>query len=176
MLSNEIWTANCLTNIGKFMKRRNLSFTEILNENTLVFFDHIEEKSYILILMSHEKIGVEILKSYIEKAMNKEIKNYIVIYQKNITSTCLKILNNFFEYNIELFCLDEFKFDITKVKYYTKHKKISEKEKKELNAIYQEKLPVILLSDPIVRYFGYKKNDILIIYRDNNEITYRMVR
>ena len=38
MLSNEIWTANCLTNIGKFMKRRNLSFTEILNENTLVFF------------------------------------------------------------------------------------------------------------------------------------------
>ena len=66
MLLNEIWTSNCLTNIGKFMKRRNLTFTETLNENTLLFFDPMKEKSYILILMSHEKIGVEILKNYIE--------------------------------------------------------------------------------------------------------------
>ena len=177
VLSTEIWTPNCLKNIGKFMKRRHLSFTQTLNENhSFLFFDHIDQTSYILILMAHDKIGVELLKKYIEQCMNKQINHYIVIYQNSITSTCLKILNNFFEYNIELFPLDQFKFDITRVKYYTKHEKVSDNEKKTLKKIYQGNLPVILSSDPIVRYFGYKKDDILLIYRENNELSYRIVK
>ena len=159
------------------MKRRNLSFTETLSENTsFLFFDILRQKSYVLILMWHDKVGVEILKKYIEKCMNKQINNYIVIYQNSITSTCLKILNNFFEYNIELFPLDQFKFDITKVNYYTKHEKVSDDEKEKLQKIYKGKLPIILLTDPIVRYFGYKRDDILLIHRENNELSYRIVK
>jgi len=178
VLATDIWTPNCLKNIGKFMKRRNLSFTEtLIDSHSFLFFDHIEQQSYILILMAHDKVGVEVLKKYIEHCMNKQINHYIVIYQKSITSTCLKILNNFFEYNIELFPLDQFKFDITRIKYYTKHEKVSDNEKKRLKKIYQgSNLPVILASDPIVRYFGFKKDDILLIHRENNELYYRIVK
>ncbi len=39
-----------------------------------------------------------------------------------------------------------------------------------------DKLPIILHSDPIVRYYNFRAGDILAINRADNTISYRIVR
>ena len=50
--------------------------------------------------------------------------NPISIYQNNITTNCLKVIEHLFQYSIELFSLNEFQYDITKLYYYVPHEKI----------------------------------------------------
>ena len=73
--------------------------------------------------------------------------------------------------------LNEFQYDIKKLYYYVPHTKINDKELlKTIKDKYKNKLPILLRSDPISRYFGFKRNDIIQIDRNENEICFRQIR
>ena len=81
-----------------------------------------------------------------------------------------------FQFHVELFSLNEFQYDITKLYYYVPHEKVTnEKKIREIREIYKNSLPSILRTDPISRYFGFKRGDIIKIIRSPSEICYRMV-
>lgn len=173
---DSIWE-KCCPNISLQMKRRSLLFTEALNDDSLLFIDKETQKPLILVFIKQEKVGVDVLKHYVTKSMISSVKNYIFIYENHITTSAIKIIDNFYDNNIEYFPLSEYLYDITSSRYYLRHEKIIDMtEKLEIQNTFRNKLPVILVSDPIVRYFGFKRNDILKIYRKNNEICYREVK
>ena len=94
-----------------------------------------------------------------------------------MTSNCLKVIDNIFQFQIECFRVNEFQYDITSLYYYVPHEKIvNENLLQEIRKKYGAHLPILLKSDPIVRYFGFKRNDIIKVIRSENEIVYRQVR
>lgn len=172
----DLWT-RCLPNISLQMKRRSYLFTEKLNDDTLLFIDKETQSPIILIFIQQEKVGVDVLKHYITKCMNSNVKHYILIYQSHMTTMSIKIINNFFDTCIEYYPLKNYLYDVTKSRYYIHHEKINnEQEKNEIKSTFGSKLPIILSSDPIVKYYGFKKKDVLRIHRKDNEIFYREVK
>lgn len=174
--NNKIWKL-ALPNISKMMQRRNLSFQQKINDFSLLFFDNENNKPYILICIFMKKVGVDNLKKHLKQSCTENVKNYIIIYEKQMTSTCQKIIKDLFQYNIELFTSNEFCYDITELFYYLPHQKIIDKTiLLDLQQRYDNKFPLINENDPVCRYFGFKKNDLIRITRSPEEISYRLVK
>ena len=106
---------------------------------------------------------------------DNNIKHCVIIYSNKITPSAKKIID-ISEFEIETFTKDEMSINITEHKYYFPHIKINDQEKQQLINKYGKHLPIILKSDPVVRYLNFKKGDILKIIRKNNYIHYRIVK
>ena len=175
-LKKKYWCQS-IENIEIFLERRNYTFQHQLNDDIFLFQHNETGNPIFIILVYQEKMGIEHLKSYIQHCENTIIKDIIIIYQNNITTNCSKVIEHLFQYNIELFSLNEFQYDIKKLYYYVPHTKINDKELlKTIKDKYKNKLPILLRSDPISRYFGFKRNDIIQIDRNENEICFRQIR
>jgi DNA-directed RNA polymerase I, II, and III subunit RPABC1 len=167
----------CLPNIAKMMRRRGYFFSNKMNEFSFLFYESQKNIPIILIFMFFEKVGVDQLKRHFKESFSDNVKDYIIIYQKHMTSTCFRVIKDLFQYKIDLFTLDNFHYDLTSLYYYVPHYKInSEAKKKELLDRYGNQLPIIQVNDPISRYFGYKRGDMIQIQRDKNEISYRICK
>lgn len=176
ILKKKYWFQST-SNIEIFLERRNYTFQHQLNDDIFLYQHNETGNPIFIILVFQEKMGIEHLKSYIQHCENTIIKDIIIIYQNNITTNCLKVIEHLFQYNIELFSLNEFQYDITQLYYYVPHKKIIDKEfLKKIKEKYKNQLPILLRTDPISRYFGFKRNDIIQIDRSENEICFRQVR
>lgn len=174
--NNSKWR-NTYINISKLMSRRNFIYQEKINEFSYLFHHNETGKPCILVLLYYEKVGVDILKNHLKIVCNDLVKHYILIVEKHITSTCMKLLNDFFQYEFELFYLKNFYYDIKNLYYYIPHIKVTdEKEILNLKEIYDNKLPILLKTDPIAAYFGFSKGDIIRIERSSEEIIYRIVK
>ena len=75
---------------------------------------------------------------------------------------------------IEVFQSDKL-VDISAHRLFRLHEKITGDEEKEIRQRYGSKLPKILTSDAMVRWYGFEKDDILRITRNTGHITYRLV-
>ena len=112
--------------LSSFLERRNYTFQHQLNDEIFLYQHNETGNPVFLILVFQEKMGIEHLKSYIQHCENTIIKDIIIIYQNNITTNCLKVIEHLFQYTIELFSLDEFQYDITKLYYYVPHEKVND--------------------------------------------------
>lgn len=171
-----VWK-KCFPNISKMLCRRNFTFQEKLNEFTFLFYSHEKNKHLILICFFSDKVGVDCLKKHLKQSCNDKVKDYIIVYENQMTSTCHKIIQDLFQYHMEVFCLQDFTFDFTQLYYFIPHEKIKDHDKiRELEERYGNKFPIILQHDPVCKYFGFQKNDILKITRSEKEIAYRIVK
>ena len=75
-----------------------------------------------------------------------------------------------------LFNENELQYNITLHKYVRPHIKIEGDEFDTINSKYGKHLPIILASDPVSRYYNFKKGDIIKIIRRNDIIAYRVVK
>lgn len=171
-----IWK-RCFPNIKKMLSRRNYTFQEKVNDFSFLFYNSELNHHLILICIFLDKVGVDSLKKHLKQSCNDDVKNYIIVYESQITSTCQKIISNLFQYEIQLFPSDEFTYDFTELYYYIPHEKVKDPVKiKELEKRYGDKFPIISKEDAVCRYFNFKKNDILKVTRSENEIAYRIVK
>ena len=84
---------------------------------------------------------------------------------------------------IELFFEDELQYNITKHILVPEHIRLSNNKAKKFKEKYGTKFPILLINDPISRFFNYKSGDIIKIIRcqkikedSNYYITYRIVK
>ena len=135
------------------------------------------DENIIIVFMNRDDLNISVLKSYLEILKTSDIKHSIIIYQNKITPSSKKILLSIAHfYKIELFTFKEMSFDIQQHKYYFPHVKLNKEERKEVVDKFGIKIPVILETDPVVRFLGYKKGDIVKVIRKNNYISYRLVK
>ena len=106
-----------------------------------------------------------------------------MVIKKDILSEAFeaakKVIEEANDLIIELFQEEELQYNITKHYLVPKHElsypkgtKIS----KDFKDKYGDKFPVLLKTDPVARFYGYNKGDIIKITRKGGYVTYRFVK
>jgi DNA-directed RNA polymerase I, II, and III subunit RPABC1 len=125
------------------------------------------------------KLNIDEIKNCISKLQEKEINHCIVIYEDDPTSKVKKTLENISNVNkeIELFDIQDVKFNITKHVLVPRHEKLIEDEAKKMKETYgANNMAVLSILDPISKFYNYKKGDVIKIHRKGGVPFYRIVR
>ena len=77
---------------------------------------------------------------------------------------------------IQLFASRELQFNITKHRFVPLHEKVSKEETVVILKEFGTKLPKLLKSDSVVRFYGFERKDIIRIVRSDSSIAYRVVK
>ena len=122
-----------------------------------------------------QKLNVDRVGEIIQELNNIDINHCICIYSNTITPVgkiTIKKLENII---IETFYIDELQINITKHNFVPLHEKISDEEALIFRKKYGNKFPKMKLNSPISKFYFYKANDIIRIYRKDGTIIYRIV-
>jgi DNA-directed RNA polymerase subunit H (RpoH/RPB5) len=134
-----------------------------------------ENHTILVFINDDEKLNIQGIKDKIS-IMNKESANRcIIIYKSNVTSSAKKSLETL-EYEFELFALSELQLNITRHRLVPRHSRVLPSEKEELDRKYKGKLPFLLHTDPVSRYYSFKRGEYIRITRKDGSMIYRTVK
>lgn len=130
----------------------------------------------IIYFNGSHKFNIDATKTMIQAMDGSGVAHCILVYASGITASAKKALSLIDKHRIELFCIRELQFNITKHRFFCRHERV--RNHNELGHLKSSiaKLPKILMNDPVVRFFDFKKGDVLRIYRHDGTIAYRQVR
>lgn len=103
------------------------------------------------------------------------IEHAIIVYNGQITPYAKNTIEHE-TIRIELFQDSELLYNPTKHRLVPKHVKLDEEKSKQISLFDKANYPVILRTDPISRFCGFERGDVIKIVRQNGYITYRIVR
>lgn len=137
----------------------------------------------ILVFFSRDqKINKDNIQNFAHRELqSRNISHGIFIYPNTITSTAKNVIlqNRIDGIYLELFHLVNLQYNITKHRLVPQHKKLQGDEYNEIKTKFGRSLPRIYSGDPVVRYYDFKKGDILKILRKTSNgqeiVAYRIV-
>ncbi|KAM5554541.1 hypothetical protein ABKV19_022768 [Rosa sericea] len=146
---------------GENMKRDDLS---IEGSEIYVFFP------------DEPKIGVKTIENYIKRLVQDDTDKAIVLIQQNLTLFAKRFISEMrSKYNLEVFQEAELLVNIKEHVLVPEHRFLTNEEKKTCWRV----LPLIQLIDPIARYYGLKRGQVVKIIRPSETagryVTYRYV-
>ncbi|WKY03582.1 hypothetical protein Q1695_004940 [Nippostrongylus brasiliensis] len=129
------------------------------------------------------KIGIKTIKAICQQMQEQTITRAIIVVQAGMTPSAKQAIADMApKYILEHFLESELMVNITEHELVPEHVVMTSDEKAELLARYKLKdtqLPRIQLSDPVARYFGLKRGQVVKIVRPSETagryITYRLV-
>ncbi|CAF4517442.1 unnamed protein product [Rotaria sp. Silwood2] len=130
------------------------------------------------------KIGVDRIKDYFKKMQEESIPHSILVVQTGLTPAARDLITELQNksFSFQVFLESELLINITEHNLVPKHVILTPEEKQELLARYRLKesqLPRIQYGDPVARYFGLKRGQVVRITRTSETagryITYRLV-
>jgi len=159
--------------IEKLLEYRNYRIIERTDNK---FIAQNNDKFLLVIFSSHSNLNIDNIKEYLSILHSLSFNHSIIVYNKSITSAAKKIIKHakIHKIIVEVFQSNKL-VDISVHRLFRPHKKITGDEEKEIRKQYGSKLPKILTSDAMVRWYGFEKDDILCITRKDGHITYRLV-
>lgn len=122
------------------------------------------------------KVGVKSIKDILDVVFEKDLKHIVCIYKNEITTFARQYLEQVCWENkikLEQFSFRDLTFNVTKHELVPHHEIISTQEVYALLSTFKIKiknLPLISVNDPVVKYLGANKNDVIKIYRKDNDV------
>lgn len=123
------------------------------------------------------KLNVAEIKSHIAILQELSILHGILVYDGTSTPAVKNIIDNIpnLSMDIELFSADDLQFNVTKHILVPKHILLSKEDANIFKKTHGLKIPIILHTDPISRFYNFHKKDIVKIIRRNGHTLYRLV-
>lgn len=129
-----------------------------------------EEDSILVFFAEEDRMSLKSTKLLLENSVKQNLKNLIMVLREGISPPASKYAMDFTSLNITIFKEKELLFNITKHKLVSKHRIISQEEKEKIlkeKLLKEEHMPKILITDPVAKYLGAKKGDVLEIERES---------
>lgn len=154
------------------------------SEMTILCAHHNNPSDKIYVFFPEEpKIGIKTVNNYVEKMEKDSVNRAIVIVRMGLTPSAKQAMRNVApEYILEEFLESEMLINITEHELVPQHILLTTEEKEELFARYRLKesqLMKILATDPVSRYYGYKRGQVIKIIRKSDTagryVTHRLV-
>lgn len=145
-----------------------ISFEE---EPYLATTDKHDNKIFVF-FSDESKVNINTVKTQISKMTEYCINHSILVYKDVITASALKAIDCLENNRIELFCVKELQYNITKHRLVPKHELYKKDDMKK----HIDSLPVLMKTDVVVRYYDFKRGDIIEITRPNGFKVYRVVK
>lgn len=159
-------------------RSRTESRNESRNERLYVYFAEPDTK--------HKQLGVDTISELILQMDRQKSRNGILITPLPLSPPAKKKLLELLSYNINVFSENEMSYDPTAHFFTPEHRALSVEEQRELlqkNGLSIDQFPIILSTDMISRYYGFKPGQIIEIKRVNmyetitpETLSYRAVR
>lgn len=121
------------------------------------------------------KFNVNRVQEYIAFMNQLEVNHCIIVYKDNATPMAKKVVDNSQDIIIELFTEEELQYNITKHRLVPIHERLSSEEEIAFKQRFGTKFPSLLRTDPVSRFYGYNRGDVIKITRKDG-ITYRIVK
>jgi DNA-directed RNA polymerase I, II, and III subunit RPABC1 len=122
------------------------------------------------------KVNNERIQDYIARMKSLCINHCIIVYSQSITSQAQKIVDELQDMRMELFSYDSLRYNITKHRLVPKHTQLTKAEGKAFKETYGTKIPVLLATDPVARFYDFQKGDIIKIERLNGFVCFRIIK
>ncbi|KAJ2909929.1 DNA-directed RNA polymerases II 24 kDa polypeptide (RNA polymerase II subunit 5), partial [Coemansia aciculifera] len=127
-------------------------------------------------------VGIKPIKDYINKMHKESVTSGIVVYRDRFTSMASRILSQISgKYRMEKFHESDLLVNITEHELVPQHKVLDDEQKREILKRYRLKetqLPRIQQEDPVARYYGMNRGQVVQIIRPSETagryVTYRM--
>lgn len=124
----------------------------------------------VVYLFLESKVGVNHVKDI--RSELGDVKHIVIVYKNSITSFAKQTIQELVHdgIDVEIFRDTELAFNVTKHVLVPKHERISEQEKNELLKqlrVRGNNLPFIKIDDPVSKYMGLKKGDVVRIHRNS---------
>ena len=160
-------------------KYTNIERDETEDEIFLIAKDTSKRKVMVKFL-SGIRLNISTVKRCIADFASAEITHGIILHEGEPTASAKKTLSNLDssgKVKVSLFPMDNFKFCLIEHRLVKIHQKVKKDEAIKIKEKYGgDRLPVILSSDPIARYYNFRSGDIISVVRKGGSIVYRIVK
>ena len=149
------------------LRDRGFSCDGGFDDYTTVFTHADNGRSIAVVFIEEPKLGINHAKSIAEYLETEHILQCIVVYSGIVTSFARNLIDEV-EARIELFVAKDLMYNVTHHKLVPKHSLMSSEFKETLLKTYmitEKRLPVILCSDPVARYYGALPGNLFMIER-----------
>lgn len=135
-----------------------------------------KDEKIVFFTIPTNKFNADRAKEYISLVHKMGMRHCIVVFVDCVTPMAKKLVIDPVDIIIELFNIDELQYNITHHRLVPQHIKMSENESTKFKKTYGLKFPTILTTDPISRFYRYRRGDIIKIIRPGGYVTYRIVK
>jgi DNA-directed RNA polymerases I, II, and III subunit RPABC1 len=168
------------------MQRSYQTCLEILNQREYNVIEKDEEKiigehkikgKIVFFFSDSLKFNVKNIQIYMNEMDDLQIFDSVIVYKKDITSFTKKTIEKAsHEMKIVMFAEEDLQYNITKHVLQPKFIKLNQKESEELKNKFESKFSVMKKIDPIARFYGYNRGDLIKVIRKSGYVTYRIVK
>jgi len=134
-----------------------------------------DTKQMVVFFADSPKFNVKNIQMLIKILGELKIFHAIIVYKNDITSFTKKIVEQSVEMELELFAEEDLEYNITKHKFQPIFQRLGTEKATNFIQKYGQKFATLMVTDPIARFYLYKKGDVIKITRDKY-VTYRIVK